>query len=177
MDSYNTSSFVTRFFNLVWWLEGLSTLKCVQYFISFYYQIIHCISCVLVAQLSLFATPQIVAHQAALSLEFSRQEYQSGLPFPSPGDLPNPGIEPRSAALQADSLLSEPTGKPPLWICQILFIHVAVDEHWVVCTFSLLWITLLWTFMCKFLCGHVFISLGYIYLGVELLGHVITLTF
>ena len=43
--------------------------------------------------------------------EFSRQEYWSGLPFPSPGDLPDPGMEPRSLALQADSLLSEPPGK------------------------------------------------------------------
>ena len=43
---------------------------------------------------------------------FSRQEYWSGLPFPSPGDLLNPGIEPRSPTLQADSLLSEPPGKP-----------------------------------------------------------------
>ena len=46
------------------------------------------------------------------SMEFSRQEYQGGLPFPSPGDLPNPGIEPRSPALQADTLPSEPPGKP-----------------------------------------------------------------
>ena len=49
-----------------------------------------------------------VAHQAPLSMEFSRQEYWSGLPFPTPGDLPDPGIEPGSPALQADSLLSEP---------------------------------------------------------------------
>jgi len=49
-----------------------------------------------------------VAIQAPLSMGFPRQEYQSGLPFPSPGDLPNPGIEPRSPALQADSLPSEP---------------------------------------------------------------------
>ena len=47
-----------------------------------------------------------VARQAPLSMGFSRQEYWSGLPFPSPGDLPNPGAEPRSPALQADSLLS-----------------------------------------------------------------------
>ena len=45
-------------------------------------------------------------------MEFSRQEYWSGLPFPSPGDLPDPGIEPGSPALQADSLPSEPPGKP-----------------------------------------------------------------
>ena len=43
---------------------------------------------------------------------FTRQEYWSGLPFPSPGDLPNPGIEPRSPALQADALTSEPPGRP-----------------------------------------------------------------
>ena len=60
----------------------------------------------------LCGTPQTAAHQAPLSLGFSRQEYWSGLPFPSPGDLPNPGIEPGSPALQADSLLSEPPGKP-----------------------------------------------------------------
>ena len=51
-------------------------------------------------------------HQAPPSMEFSRQEYWSGLPFPSPGDLPDPGMEPRSPALQADALLSEPPGKP-----------------------------------------------------------------
>ena len=54
----------------------------------------------------------VLARQAPLSMEFSRQEYWSGLPFPSPGDLPDPGIEPRSLALQADSLLYEPPGKP-----------------------------------------------------------------
>ena len=53
-----------------------------------------------------------VACQAPLSMGFPRQKYWSGLPCPSPGDLPNPGIEPRSPALQADSLPSEPTGKP-----------------------------------------------------------------
>jgi len=53
------------------------------------------------------ATPWTVACQASLPMDFSRQEYWSGLPFPSPGDLPSPGIEPRSPALQADSLPSE----------------------------------------------------------------------
>ena len=56
-------------------------------------------------------TPWTIACQAPLSMEFSRQEYWSGLPFPSPGDLPDPGIEHTSPALQADSLLSEPPGK------------------------------------------------------------------
>ena len=58
------------------------------------------------------ATPWTVAYKASLSMEFSRQEYWSGLPFPSPGDLPNPGIEPGSPALRADALPSEPPGKP-----------------------------------------------------------------
>ena len=63
------------------------------------------------SRVRLFANLWTVAHQAPLSLGFSRQEYWSGLPFPSPGDLPNPGIEPGSPALQADSLPSEPPGK------------------------------------------------------------------
>ena len=57
------------------------------------------------------ATPWTVTYQAPQSMQFSRQEYWSGLPFPSPGDLPNPGIEPGSPELQADALLSEPPGK------------------------------------------------------------------
>ena len=56
--------------------------------------------------------PWTVALQAPLFMEFSRQEYWSGLPFPSPGDLPDPGIESMSPVLQADSLPSEPPGKP-----------------------------------------------------------------
>ena len=56
-------------------------------------------------------TPWTVAQQAPLSMEFSRQEHWSRLPFPSPGNLPNPGIEPGSPALQAESSLSEPPGK------------------------------------------------------------------
>ena len=56
----------------------------------------------------LFVTPWTVAYQALPSMGFSRQEYCSGLPFPSPVDLPNPGIEPRSPIFQADALTSEP---------------------------------------------------------------------
>ena len=58
-----------------------------------------------------FVTPWTVTCQAPLSMGFSRQEYWSGLPFPPPEDLPNPGIEPGSPALQADALPSEPPGK------------------------------------------------------------------
>ena len=59
-------------------------------------------------------TPWTISHQAPLSMGFSRQEYWSGLLFPSPGYLPDPGIETRSPALQADSLPSEPPEKPLL---------------------------------------------------------------
>ena len=64
------------------------------------------------SRVQLFVTPWTVAHQAPLSMGLSRQEYWSGLPFPSPGDLPEPGIKPWSPALKADSLLMEPPGKP-----------------------------------------------------------------
>ena len=64
------------------------------------------------SRVRLFATPWTVAHNAPLSMGFSRQEHWSGLPLPSPGDLPNPGIEPGSPTLQADSLLSDPSRKP-----------------------------------------------------------------
>ena len=66
------------------------------------------------SRVQLFVTPWTVAYQAPLSMGFSRQECWSGLPFPSPGDLPNPGIELSSPALQADALPSEPPGKPRL---------------------------------------------------------------
>ena len=64
------------------------------------------------SHVQLFVTAWTVAHQAPLSKGFSRQEYWSGLPSPSPGNLPDSGIEPRSPALQADALTSEPPGKP-----------------------------------------------------------------
>ena len=66
----------------------------------------------LLSRVRLFVTPWTVAYQAPPSMERSRQEYWSGLPFPSPGDLPDPGIKPRSPTLQADALPSEPAGKP-----------------------------------------------------------------
>ena len=96
----------------------------------------------LLSHVPLFANPWTVAYQASPSMGFSRQEYQSGLPFLSPGDLPNPGIEPRSPALQAGALPSEPPGKPNIaalkYIKQMLshtythsyhlfFIHLLMD--------------------------------------------------
>ena len=67
------------------------------------------------SRVRLFAAPWTVAYQAPPSMGFSRQEYWSGLPLPSAGDLPSPEIEPGSPALQADSLPSEPSGKPYHW--------------------------------------------------------------
>ena len=84
-------------------------------FLSFY---IYLCGCMLshFTRVQLLATPQTVALQAPLFIGFSRQEYSSGLPFPSPGYLPNTGIEPMSQTLQVDSLLSELPGKP-LYLC------------------------------------------------------------
>ena len=70
-----------------------------------------------------FVIPWMVAYQAPLSTGFSRQEYWSGLPFPSPGDLPNPGIEPGCPSLQTDALPSEPPGKPLLLL--LLLSHLS----------------------------------------------------
>ena len=64
------------------------------------------------SHVQLFVTPRTVVYQALPSMGFSRQKYWSGLPFPSPGDLPDPGIKPRSPAFPADALTSEPSGKP-----------------------------------------------------------------
>ena len=71
--------------------------------------------CQLLSHIRLFATQLTVTCQAPLSMGFSRQEYWSGWPCPSPGDLPDPGIEPGSPALQGDSFLTEPPGKPSNW--------------------------------------------------------------
>ena len=79
------------------------------------------VPCGLVAKLCLtLATPWTLALQTPLSIGFSRQEYWSGLPFPSPGNLPDPGIEPGSPALQADSFLTELPGKPPVLYSVVL---------------------------------------------------------
>ena len=69
----------------------------------------------------LFVTPCTVAYRAPLSMGLSRQEYWSGLPVPSPGDLPNPGVKPGSPTLQADFLPSEPPGKPRQLALKSLF--------------------------------------------------------
>ena len=114
----------------------------------------------LLSHVRLLATPRTVAYQASLSMGFSRQEHWSGLPFPSPGDLPNPGIEHGSPTLQADALPSEPPviGKflfteptpcststcnvgdcrfPRVCCCQLLDFCDLMDRNFCVCAFSL----------------------------------------
>ena len=87
------------------------------------------------SRVQLFATPWTVAHLAVLSMEFPREEYWSGLPFPPPGELPNPGIEPmspESPALQADSLpLSHQTvdWKPNSLYGQMFCLAVSIDGY------------------------------------------------
>ena len=87
----------------------------------------------LLTHVQLFAIPWTVAYQAPPSMEFSRQGYWSGLPFPSPGDLPDPGIEPRSPALQADALPSEPPGKLFMYINSKQKRHFTVEAGWLQC--------------------------------------------
>ena len=73
--------------------------------------------------LRLFATPWSVPHQAPLSMGFSRQEYWSGLPFPSPGNLPDSGVKPESPALEGGFLTTEPPGKCPRFTLLIIENH------------------------------------------------------
>ena len=91
----------------------------------------------------LFSTPWTVACQAPLSMGFSRQEYWSGLPSPPPGDLPDLEIEARSSALQADSLPSEPPGKPEQACFHRLKLHqlCSLERH---CSGNSLVFSVLW---------------------------------
>ena len=70
----------------------------------------------LLSRVQTFVNPWTSAYQAPLSMEFSRHEYWSGMPFASPGDLPDPGIELGSPTLQAEALPSDPPGKPSLLV-------------------------------------------------------------
>ena len=83
-----------------------------------------CVSVYVLSHVRLFATPWTVACQASMSMGIHQAIDWSGWPFPSPGDLPNPGMEPRSSALQADSLVSDSPGKS-LYVC----VYVCVCTH------------------------------------------------
>ena len=81
-------------------------------------------------RVQLFVSPWTVACQVPLSMRFSRQEHWSGLPFLSPGNLPDPGIELGSLALQADSLPSEPPGKPEFLYSKVKFLRAIQLQAW-----------------------------------------------
>ena len=78
------------------------------------------------SRVRLFRTAWTVAYQAPPSMGFSRQDYWSGFPFPSPGDLPNPGIEPGFPALEADALTAEPPGKKALNKAYIYILYMNI---------------------------------------------------
>ena len=118
----NSKLVITGFISgqLVWEDNGLKHLVILPLVISqsrilFYLCVCVCVCvcvCYLLSRGQLFATTWTTAHQASLSMRFSRQGYWSGLPFPFPGDLPNPGTESGSPALQADSLPTKLQGRP-----------------------------------------------------------------
>ena len=85
-------------------LEASGTRMCIMSLVNWKWKSL--------SRIPLFATLWTIVSQAPLSMGLSRQEYWSGLPCPSPGNLPNPGVEPKSSALQADFLPPEPPGKP-----------------------------------------------------------------
>ena len=93
--------------------------------------------CTPISHIQLFATLWTVVWQAPLSAGFSRQKFWSGLPLASPGDLPYLGIEPRSPALQADSLLSQPPAKPILHITssriEFILLFIRTQHFFVLC--------------------------------------------
>ena len=85
--------------------------------------------CEILSHVQLFASPWTAAYQAPLSMGFSRQQYWSGLPFSSPRDLTDPGIEPGSPALQTDALPSEPPGKSSIYILLLyLILNLFIEE-------------------------------------------------
>ena len=94
--------------------------------LSQWFQSLMCAFCVL-CHVSLFVTPWTLAHQVLLSIGYSRQEYWSGLPCPFLGHLPDPGMEPRSPALQVDSLPSEPPGKSRRQITLYVIIYIVTN--------------------------------------------------
>ena len=102
----------TKLFYSLWSYNAYSPNFWLNHFKNVRSTSVYVCVCVLFAQsCPIFCDPMDCNLWASLSMKFSRQEYWSGLPFPAPGDLPNPGIEPRSLSLQADPLPSEPPGK------------------------------------------------------------------
>ena len=109
-----------------------------------------CLPACMLSHVQLFAIPWTAALQAPLSMAFSRQECWSGVPFPSPGDLPNPEVKPGSLALQADSLPSEPPGKLRGLIISpeapATFLGAVVFPDMIPCTLSIVNSIWVWTY-------------------------------
>ena len=101
----------------------------------------------MLSHVQLFATPWIVACQAPLPMGFHRQEYWTGLPFPSPGDLPNPGIKLGSPALQADSLLNEPPRKPKTSNLFVALVEINTNIYIYICIYIYIYIYLFILYM------------------------------
>ena len=99
-------------FDCIKWLHSLkpSFVPVIRFYLCQGYYIFELVCHFSFKSVQLFVTPWTVICLSSLPMEFSREEYWSGLPFPSPGDIPNPGVKPRSFAMQAESLPSEPPG-------------------------------------------------------------------
>ena len=125
--------------------------------------------CQSLSHVHLFATPQTVAYQASLSMGFSRQEYWSGLPFPSPGNLPNPGIEPRSLALKAvyTHIYTH------THILNLLYLFYLLMDSDCFCIFVIVNNAAVTILGCMFLFKLAFSFSSDIYLEVDLLVHIV----
>ena len=104
---------------------------CVGVFLGSLFCLLIYVCCVSCSVMSDSATPWAVAHQDPLCVRFPRQEYWNGLPFPPLGDLPDPGIKPRSPVLQADSLPFEPPG------ISLIYVYLQISHNLDCCSYSL----------------------------------------
>ena len=119
---------------LSWDLHELSPLNFTDNLWSLYhnYFLFYVYVCCMFSHIWIFMTPWTIACKTPLSMEFSRQKYWHGLPFPSPGDLPDPGIKPTSLAppaLAGRFFTTEPPGKPPFSFYRKLLLRAITEDH------------------------------------------------
>ena len=108
------------------------------------------------SRVQLFATPWMVAHQAPLSMGFFRQKYWSRLPIPSPGDLPDPRIEPASPSLASGFFTNVPLGKPMWYMSAFIYMYVCVHIHMYVCMHIHMYVCMhIHMHVCAFICMSV----------------------
>ena len=133
------------YLNSLW--KALSTSLSWGPCLALWYEACVCMSAQSLSRVQLFATPWTVAFQAPLSMGFPRQEYWSGLPFLSPGDLPNPGIKPVSPALASGFFTTEPPGKPTFHsLSRRMFNLLHYSDHSPTLSFVVLCLSLLTRF-------------------------------